>query len=756
MRKIVFVGNCQGRRLQALYEESFAYLNGDTTDFVVSYYPPTDQTYHTLRTADVIVAQAINSEHPVDVRKIDTSARIIEYPNVTGVFLWPYAGVKHIHNETLPHYKWGPFEQGDRWLNERIQAGIPSADIIDEYRNLDVPKAANLDRLYEIHIELARERDARTGFDITSLIERQLSDAKLFKIPENLELPLFRALARGVYERLGVPISAIDRGLDRLWRAPFPPDDLPVHPSVARYFGLKFITPATRYRYCTGEQFAFDEWLERYVRYEWNDALLQAINQTPADADARLCLLQEGLQASAGSDTGYATLAHLQIQKGDSAAALETFRKLETFDPTNPAAPINVAHQLAERGELAEAEQHVRAVTLTWPYHADGWARLAVIREQRGNGPGAIKAIQRAVALEPRTVHLLAHYVHLCVHFGRTMDAFEAFHNAIAIDPNNVSVRAACARLEADHGRFQDALTHIEQAIRLAPGNSELLAGKAEILVRSGNLEAAAAGYVEALALAPDNGQLHVAHALLLIELGRYQQAMEVVRSAVRLNANKSVLLGQLADRLARSGRLTEAAGMYREAIERDWTNAELISGLGQLLLRQGDTVGAVLALHRALQLRPHDPSLYCQVAELMLIHNDVASAATTLDTARRSAPPDAHVLGLQALVRLRQGKFPAALEAVTAALDIDQHNPHLTARRALVLSEMGDYVDAEQVLNKAIAILPTAGGFHALLGTLMLRQGRKSDARVAYREALRYEPDHVGYRSQLEALAEV
>jgi Flp pilus assembly protein TadD len=68
----------------------------------------------------------------------------------------------------------------------------------------------------------------------------------------------------------------------------------------------------------------------------------------------------------------------------------------------------------------------------------------------------------------------------------------------------------------------------------------------------------------------------------------------------------------------------------------------------------------------------------------------------------------------------------------------------------------MGDYADAEQVLNEAIAILPTASGFHALLGTLMLRQGRKSDARVAYRDALRYEPDHAGYRSQLEQLAEV
>src|SRR5665213_2455496 len=113
MRKIVFVGNCQARSLKIRYTEGFAHLNPDSVDFVASYYPLTDHTYQLLRNADVIVAQAIDSEHPVDVHKVDTAGRIIEFPNVAGVFLWPFAGVAHVHNATLPHYKWGPFEYGD-------------------------------------------------------------------------------------------------------------------------------------------------------------------------------------------------------------------------------------------------------------------------------------------------------------------------------------------------------------------------------------------------------------------------------------------------------------------------------------------------------------------------------------------------------------------------------------------------------------------------------------------------------------------
>src|ERR1019366_7978512 len=140
MRRVVFVGNCQGRRLQEFYRETLAYLNDDITDFVVSYDPLTEEIRQTLLSADVIVAQAIDSEHPVDIGKVDTTAKTIWYPNVTGIFLWPWSGVEHIRNKPLPHFDVGPcnLDFGDRWLNREIAAGVPPSDIVRKYLDLDV------------------------------------------------------------------------------------------------------------------------------------------------------------------------------------------------------------------------------------------------------------------------------------------------------------------------------------------------------------------------------------------------------------------------------------------------------------------------------------------------------------------------------------------------------------------------------------------------------------------------------------------
>jgi len=83
----------------------------------------------------------------------------------------------------------------------------------------------------------------------------------------------------------------------------------------------------------------------------------------------------------------------------------------------------------------------------------------------------------------------------------------------------------------------------------------------------------------------------------------------------------------------------------------------------------------------------------------------------------------------------------------------MDPINPHLVTRQALILSELGDYAAAERVLQGAIAIAPNISDFHAMLGTLLIRQQRNNDAKAALLEALRHEPDRSAYRAQLETL---
>lgn len=750
MRKIVFLGNCQGRRLQVLFEDSFCDLTGDTTDFVVSYAPFTDRVRETLQSADIIVAQAIDSEHSVNIDTMDLRAEIILYPNVTGAFLWPFSGDAHIQNEKLPHFQDGPYgrEFGDRWLNRKIKQGVPPTDIVQEYLELDVAKTARLDRMYELLIERGYQRDVRTGFAATEIIERDFRDTKLFLTPANLNLPLFNHVARIVYGRLGVPAPEIERVLSGLWRTPFPLIDLPIHPAVARHFGLSYISDTTRYRAATGELLSFAEWADRYVRYEWNDPLLRGtveagqLRAYSSKVDDTIALLRQGLAQGKASAAGYASLGHLLLLKGEKDAAFQAICQAEDLDASNPQLAFNVAQQIAERGDLATAEQRLRDVVTTWPHYSAGWARLAHNCARRNDGPGAIAAAQRAVELDPRDVSTLTLRAHVTHRFGTAEEAAQACDIALRAAPNDSALPASLARICLSANRLTEALTLIDRALSLAPGNTELLAQKVEIANRLGDLPLAEATLKAAIALEPGNERLLGELAEVLAKSGQHAQAAEMSRQLLELNPNNTGLRARLAAHHAAAGDLAQAADLYRSLIIRDWNDAAAISGLAKVLQKQNDPVGAMMAMHRVVQLCPNDAHAGWQLAQMMIDHHDWANAEALLRKVTEMAPAHPHGWFMLTHPLLHQSRFDDALDAIDTALRLDPVNPHLKARRAYILSVKGDQVAAEAVLLETIRQDSQISGLYVLLGNVLLRQSRKSDALRAFSRALELNPN--------------
>lgn len=769
MRKIVFVGNCQGRRLQVLYTDQFSRAMGDTTDFLVSYEPFTERARDILLSADIVVAQAIDSEHSISVASLDLKAPIIWFPNITAVFLWPYSGVEHIHNRKLPHFPDGPFgrEFGDRWLNRKIQQGVPAPDIVKAYLDLDIAKVTNLDRMFELVIDRARQRDLRTGFAATAIIERHLTDQKLFMTPANLELPLFNHLAGGVYERLGVASAEIERVLNGLWRTPFPVIDLPVHPSVAHHFGLKFISEDTRYRVSSGERVSFAEWVDRYVRFDWNDTLLRAtakaghIRKYDAEAEDTIKLLNDGLAGSSGSAAGYASLGHLLLLKGEGDEALRLMQQAEAFDPSNPQLAVTAAHLLAETGALEAAEQRLVELTVKWPRYSVVWARLAHIRERLGDGPGAVAAIQRAVQLDPRDAQTLGQRAGMVRRFGTPDGAREAFAQAVLAAPDDAALHSALALLEAARERFPEALRLVSRAIELEPANFEFVTQKADIARKAvgtggeADVAQAEAAIRDLIVLQPQNMQLRMSLVDLLIASGRKDAAVQACRDCLERKPDSVSMRIQVAGQFAAAGWLPEAVSMYRETIGLDWNHAGLFSGLAQVLLRQNDLAGAALALRRAAQLRPQDVEIGCRLATILMQDGDAVGAENVLKETIRHAPDRTQPWSSLALVFIRQRKLEDALHAADQAITLDASNPHLVARRAHILSEMGDFEDAERELRDVIARVPNAGGLYATLGTVLLRQGRRGDAEAVFRQALEVEPSNTTARYHLERLAD-
>src|ERR1700722_20204777 len=157
-RKIAFYGNCQADALTTVCHRYLAPAQGDLTVWVNSTVTVQDspeeveRRRYELRDADVIIEQVFDQEKTFDVHSSNSTAPIFYFPQVTGIFLWPFSGRSHPGNAG----RWPevyPAELGDGFLNRMVNNGTPLDEAVESYLALDIAKITHLDRLFELHCE---------------------------------------------------------------------------------------------------------------------------------------------------------------------------------------------------------------------------------------------------------------------------------------------------------------------------------------------------------------------------------------------------------------------------------------------------------------------------------------------------------------------------------------------------------------------------------------------------------------------------
>ena len=567
MRKVVFLGNCQARRLEVLYASEFAPANNDIVTFYASYEELTDEVRKGLADADVIVAQVIDSEHKISLSKVETEADVLLFPNIMGVFLWPYSGVPHPYNKPLKYHIAGPFgpELGDRFLNSRLKEGADPAAILAEYEKLDIAKKMHVGRMYELVMERQRQRDEKTGFSCAEIIDQHIRDEPLFLTPMQFELKLFSHLAQGVYRKLGIATKHIGRALGGQWRSPFPQVSQPIHPSIIAHFRLRYVNPESRYRYYTGEMLTFRQHVERYLRYDFNEPLLEGVtqvhqaSQSPARRNQLRALLDKGLaRAPAPTAAGQAALSHIMGLAGEKLAARAAMQKAAHLAPHDPNLQATIASMVMEDGNVDEAEKLLRSMLTVWPKVAEIWHRLAVLLSRMS--------------------------------------------------------------------RFDEALDCARQASSLSPFRAQLVVHLAELLTRVNHYEEAEITYRRGITMRPQQAKVLISYAILLTRLGENERAISTVRDATKLEPSNLQYQGHLAHLYARNDQLNKAENLFSEIVRRNPSLPNIQVGYAHVLERKGNTDGAIAAVQQALK-NDQNNSTYKEYLQKLLAQKPPAAS---------------------------------------------------------------------------------------------------------------------------------
>ena len=307
MRRIVFIGNCQLLSLSQLYRRFADRARDEDIAYLPSYEDLTDDRVGTLATADIIIEQRMDVAPKAELGGIATAAEHHFVPLLAGGFLWPFAGQPHPRNERLWFLPSGPYdgEMSDSYLNRLIEKGVAPAEAVHQYMAADMNRLRNLDRFFEIIIDRQRSRDEACGFQIADLIVEHFHDEPLFRTPHHPNLRVALSFATQFFRLMKVDEACIRRLHERVRITPYPKTQLPIHPSVAQHFGLKYADARTRYRIREEGRFTFAEYAQRYMVYDWNRDLGEGMALAARDLAQALPMMEAGLGRSPNSAEGW-------------------------------------------------------------------------------------------------------------------------------------------------------------------------------------------------------------------------------------------------------------------------------------------------------------------------------------------------------------------------------------------------------------------------------------------------------------------
>lgn len=185
--------------------------------------------------------------------------------------LWPFRGRDERLVPEPPVYNGGRYSHTDPIAASLAGLSLTDDALFDAYMELTDAAPLDLDLLLSNDIAQWKTDDRACDVQIAGFIESNFRERQLFTTPHERAMPIVRDIVRQLAERSGladrVGTEALTEGLDNLlngWRGSH--QGLPVHPRVARHFGLQWWSADMRYR-MLGNDFTFREFILRYIRW---------------------------------------------------------------------------------------------------------------------------------------------------------------------------------------------------------------------------------------------------------------------------------------------------------------------------------------------------------------------------------------------------------------------------------------------------------------------------------------------------------
>jgi tetratricopeptide (TPR) repeat protein len=420
------------------------------------------------------------------------------------------------------------------------------------------------------------------------------------------------------------------------------------------------------------------------------------------------------------------------------------------------------------------AEQQTNAQTGT----AQGYYEFMLARhlESKGDTAGALEALKRAQAADPKSADIQAEFAAIYARQNDGELAVAAGEKALTMDPANIEAHRILGMVYSawsdggvapPAGRTPTqlrtaAIEHLTKVVETPAGatdlNMQLTLGRLHL--RAGRADRAIPILENIVSQAPFAAEPYSLLAEARMAVGRTAEAIQALEMAAEISPRNYLPLAELYEK---QGKWEEAATAYAGALAamRNPSRDLRLRWIAALLNSPGKTGPAKArdALKEMLVATPQDArTLYL----MSLAHRRLGDLPAAEDAARKMLAVDAASLAaLSALsgVLLERGEFRQVVDLLTPfSKDVtarskgrEENASELLTQLAHAHSEMGQHAQAVSVFSDVIKRDPLNAPALNSLGYLLADRGERLPEAVGFIErALKIDPENPSYLDSL------
>ena len=242
----------------------------------------------------------------------------------------------------------------------------------------------------------------------------------------------------------------------------------------------------------------------------------QAVNPSKVDQEALIALFNQGqftqavAQAEAMAQSFpksffvWNLLAAAQASLGETAKALEGFRKTIELNPNYADGHSNLGAMLVRQGKLAEAAASFKRTLEIKPDYAEAYNNLGNILKGQGKLDEALESYKRALEIKPNYPVAYNNLGNALKDQGKLDEAVASCKRALEIKPDFAEAYINLGNALKEQGKLDEAVASYKQALEIKPDYPVAYNNLGTVLTKQGKLDEAVASYKRALEIKPD------------------------------------------------------------------------------------------------------------------------------------------------------------------------------------------------------------------------------------------------------------